>query len=53
MTARKLKGNIQKLFLITLSNSLIFAYVIERIFAQERGLSILEMQYILIYLRIG
>lgn len=48
MTARKLKGNIQKLFLITFSNSLIFAYVIERIFAQERGLSILEMQYILI-----
>jgi MFS family permease len=46
---KKYQQNIGKLFIITICQGLVFAYVIERIFAQERGLTILEMQYLLIY----
>lgn len=40
--------NIQKLFLIAFFDSLILAYVVERVFAEARGLTILQMQYIAI-----
>ncbi|MBU9711705.1 MFS transporter [Evansella tamaricis] len=42
------QNNVIKLFLICVCHSFVLAYVIERIFALERGLTILEMQYILI-----
>ncbi|MFD1739559.1 MFS transporter [Bacillus salitolerans] len=48
MLYARLNRNISKIFLIVGCQSFILAYVIERIFALERGLSILEMQYILI-----
>lgn len=48
MEYKRYKSNIVKIFLIIFLNSFIFAYVIERLFALERGLSILEMQYITI-----
>ncbi|MFE5320317.1 MFS transporter [Paenibacillus sp. NPDC056579] len=46
--AARFKGNIGKLYAITFCNGWIFAYVIERLFAVERGLSIIEMQWIFI-----
>lgn len=46
MELKGYKLNIIKIYIIMFLNSLIFAYVIERIFALERGLTILEMQYI-------
>lgn len=48
MLIGKYKANIRKIFAITFFNSWIFAYVIERIFALDRGLSILEIQLLLI-----
>jgi len=42
-------GNVRKLYFITICQALVFAYVIERLFASERGLSVLEMQYLLIF----
>lgn len=42
------KRNIVLIFMITIFQSLIFAYVIERVFGESRGLSVLEMQYLLI-----
>jgi MFS family permease len=42
------KRNIVLIYGITILQSLIFAYVIERIFGESRGLSVLEMQYLLI-----
>ncbi|HYK74158.1 MAG TPA: MFS transporter [Pseudoneobacillus sp.] len=44
----KVKHNIHFIFHITIFQSFIFAYVIERVFAESRGLSVLEMQYLLI-----
>jgi MFS family permease len=44
----KYKRNIVLIYGITILQSLIFAYVIERIFGETRGLSVLEMQYLLI-----
>jgi hypothetical protein len=38
------KRNIVLIYGITILQSLIFAYVIERIFGESRGLSVLEMQ---------
>jgi MFS family permease len=43
-----MKRNIVLIYLITIFQSLIFAYVIERVFGESRGLSVLEMQYLLI-----
>ncbi|MTI66736.1 MAG: MFS transporter [Firmicutes bacterium] len=48
MEKKKYESNIKKIFIIMFLNSLIFAYVIERIFAMERGITVLQMQYILI-----
>jgi MFS family permease len=48
MLIGKYKANIRKIFAISFFNSWIFAYVIERIFALDRGLSILEIQLLLI-----
>jgi MFS family permease len=42
------KRNIVLIFFITIFQSLIFAYVIERVFGETRGLSVLDMQYLLI-----
>jgi MFS family permease len=39
----KLKSNIKKYYLVTAFHSFIFAYVIERLFQQSRGLSVTEM----------
>lgn len=39
-------ANIQKIFFLTFFDSLVFAYVVERVFAEARGLTILQMQYI-------
>lgn len=47
MTMRA-KTNIRKIFFITFFKSLIFAYVVERVFAESRGLTVLQMQYIII-----
>jgi MFS family permease len=44
----KAKHNIILIYCITILQSLIFAYVIERVFGESRGLSVLEMQYLLI-----
>lgn len=44
----KTKYNIVLIYFITSFQSLIFAYVIERVFGESRGLSVLEMQYLLI-----
>jgi MFS family permease len=44
----KAKHNISLIYCITILQSLIFAYVIERVFGESRGLSVLEMQYLLI-----
>lgn len=44
----KTKHNIILIYCITILQSLIFAYVIERVFGESRGLSVLEMQYLLI-----
>lgn len=49
MNRKLLNKNIIKLFFITICQALVFAYVIERLFAEERGLSVLEMQYLLIF----
>lgn len=46
MEQKLYKENVYKLFAITMSNAFIFAYVVERLFGLERGLSILEVQYI-------
>ncbi|MBM7614951.1 MFS transporter [Alkaliphilus hydrothermalis] len=46
MDAKKYESNIKKIFVIMFLNSLIFAYVIERMFALERGITVLQMQYI-------
>lgn len=43
---KKLNSNIRKLYLYWFFHSLIFAYVIERLFGLERGLSIQQMIYI-------
>ena len=48
MEQKLYKRNIFKLFAITISNAFIFAYVVERLFGLERGISILEVQYITI-----
>lgn len=48
MEYKKYRLNVIKIFIIIFLNSLVFAYVIERLFALERGISILEMQYIII-----
>ncbi|MTI69101.1 MAG: MFS transporter [Firmicutes bacterium] len=48
MEKKKYESNIKKIFVIMFLKSLIFAYVIERIFAMERGITVLQMQYILI-----
>jgi MFS family permease len=42
------KYNVVFIFIITIFQSLIFAYVIERVFAESRNLSVLDMQYLLI-----
>ncbi|MHC0038296.1 MFS transporter [Pseudoneobacillus sp. C159] len=42
------KYNVVLIFIITIFQSLIFAYVIERVFAESRNLSVLDMQYLLI-----
>ncbi|WP_442598685.1 MFS transporter [Neobacillus sp. D3-1R] len=44
----KLKVNLTLIYGITIFQSLIFAYVIERVFAELRGLTVLDMQYLLI-----
>lgn len=48
MEQTKFKNNIIKIFIISFFNSMIFAYVVERVFALERGLSLLQIQYIII-----
>jgi MFS family permease len=40
--------NVTLMIFITIFQAMIFAYVIERVFGESRGLSILEMQYLLI-----
>lgn len=45
--------NIPKLFVITFFQSFVMAYVIERIFALERGLNVLNMQVLLMVFTIG
>jgi len=42
------KKNVAKLYAITFFNGWIFAYVIERLFGLERGLSVMEMQWVFI-----
>jgi MFS family permease len=44
----KSKHNIVLIYSITILQSFIFAYVIERVFGESRGLSVLDMQYLLI-----
>lgn len=48
MELKKYKSNVKKIFIIVFLKSLVFAYVIERIFESERGLSVLQMQYLFI-----
>jgi MFS family permease len=44
----KSRYNVTLIILITIFQAMIFAYVIERVFGESRGLSILDMQYLLI-----
>ena len=46
VSTKKLKANIYKLYLYYFFHNLIFAYVIERLFALERGLTIQQMVYL-------
>lgn len=43
---KKLRANLRKYYLFTFFSAFIFAYVVERIFQQARGLSVTQMVYL-------